>query len=266
MNVKTYLDSKLVGEFDSMRAAADAMPQGAYTTFRTYDRERVLRLEQHIARLNESVRLIGLRGEVDAAALRKCIRQALTQATTHDSRLRVTFAPPQTFVTIEPFTPFTHEVYQHGVACVTVPLRRDNPLAKSTAFNVAASAAYKKLPSDVNEGLMIADDGALLEGMSSNAFVIVGDTLYTENERVLFGVTRAIVLELAREILPVKLHAARIDDLAKFQECFITSVSREIMPVVKIDAQHIGTGTPGKITRELILRMRALVAREAKPV
>jgi len=48
------------------------------------------------------------------------------------------------------------------------------------------------------------------------------------------------------------------------RECFITSVSREVLPVVKIDAHVIGDGRPGPITRALMARFREMVAREAE--
>jgi branched-subunit amino acid aminotransferase/4-amino-4-deoxychorismate lyase len=55
-------------------------------------------------------------------------------------------------------------------------------------------------------------------------------------------------------------------ELQQARECFITSVSREILPVVKVDQLVIGDGAPGPITRELMWRFRALVQREAEPV
>jgi branched-subunit amino acid aminotransferase/4-amino-4-deoxychorismate lyase len=71
------------------------------------------------------------------------------------------------------------------------------------------------------------------------------------------------VLEVARDVIPITTEAVRYADLPRVSECFITSVSREIMPVVKIDQLVIGDGSPGPITRALMGRFRALVTREA---
>jgi branched-subunit amino acid aminotransferase/4-amino-4-deoxychorismate lyase len=60
--------------------------------------------------------------------------------------------------------------------------------------------------------------------------------------------------------------AANIKAVTQIQECFITSVSRGILPVVKIDEVMIGNGTPGPITQQLIQRLAVLIAQEAKPV
>lgn len=256
-----------------MRAAADALPNGAYTTFRIYPPNRILRLEQHLTRLEDSLALMGHVRQLDRLLARDTIGMALRHADGAELRMRLTFAAAspaeaQFFATIEPFTPYPAELYRDGVACITVPIRRENPLAKSTAFSTTAAAAYKTLPDGIHEGLMVTEDGAILEGLSSNFFAILGDpsTLRTEEGRVLFGVTRALALELAQTTLPVQREAVNIADLAQLRECFITSVSREILPVVKINHQRIGDGAPGPITRQLMQRLADLIAHEAQPV
>jgi branched-chain amino acid aminotransferase len=54
--------------------------------------------------------------------------------------------------------------------------------------------------------------------------------------------------------------------LNRLSECFITSVSRGILPVVRIDSQVIGAGKPGPVTGQLMARVEALVEREAEPI
>ncbi|MFC1464736.1 MAG: aminotransferase class IV [Candidatus Brachytrichaceae bacterium NZ_4S206] len=263
----------LVGEHASLREASGQLPDGAYTTFRTYDGNRVLRLRQHIQRLEESVALLGHPAKLDEAATRQAIAHALRATGYPESRFRLTFAPPALFVSIEPFTPYPPSLYEFGVWCVSVSLHRDNPHAKSTTFIASAADAYRALPAGAHEGLMIGADGAVLEGLSSNFFAVMPSAgaeappvLRTEEARVLAGVTRALVLEVAREVLPVLTEAVTYGELQQARECFITSVSREILPVVKVDQLVIGDGAPGPITRELMGRFRALVQREAEPV
>jgi branched-subunit amino acid aminotransferase/4-amino-4-deoxychorismate lyase len=157
---------------------------------------------------------------------------------------------------------------------VTVPLHRDNPHAKSTTFIASAADAYAALPEGAHEGLMVAADGAVLEGLSSNFFAVtdssapggVARVLRTEEARVLIGVTRALVLEVAQGVLTLSTAAVHVDDLPGVRECFITSVSREIMPVVRIDRITIGDGRPGPVTRELMRRFGELVDREAEAI
>ena len=264
---------RLVGSHRTMREASADLPEGAYTTFRTYDGNRLLRLDQHIRRLEESVALMGRPARLDPLAVRQGISHALRATGYPESRFRLTFAPPALFISIESFTPYPPALYEEGVWCVTVPLHRQNPQAKSTTFIASAAQAYDALPSGAHEGLMIGEDGAILEGLSSNFFALLprdGDKdaliLRTEDARVLAGVTRAIVLELARALIPISYRPATLDELAEIRECFITSVSREVLPVVKIDQQVFGDGRPGPMTRALMQRFREMVAREAEAI
>jgi branched-chain amino acid aminotransferase len=262
-----------MAEHAGMSSASSALPEGAYTTFRTYAGNRVLRLAQHFRRLEESCALMRQHGAINDAVARKGIAGVIAEMGYTESRFRLTFAPPRLFISIEPFTPYPLALYESGVRCVSVTLNRNNPHAKSTTFIASAAEAYKALPADAHEGLMIAGDGSVLEGLSSNFFAILpspasgagggGHILHTEEARALIGVTRSLVLEVAKEVLPLSTEAVKYNDLPAVSECFITSVSREILPVVKIDHLVIGDGAPGPITRELMARLHALVAREA---
>jgi branched-subunit amino acid aminotransferase/4-amino-4-deoxychorismate lyase len=246
------------------RAAADAVPAGAYTTLRTYERTRVLRLADHVRRLEESARLQGREGPLDRASVRAAVAEALDRTGHAESRLRLTWAPPRLFVSVEPFTPPAEALYREGARCVTVPVRRDNPHAKDTRFIDTAGRAYAALPPGVHEGLMVAEDGTILEGLSSNFFAIAGGRLYTEEDRVLAGLTRSLVLEVAG--LPRAPRGLRVDELPSADECFVTSASRGVLPVVAIDGVTIGVGTPGPATLGIRARFEAAVAREAEDV
>ena len=112
----------------------------------------------------------------------------------------------------------------------------------------------------------MAPDESLLEGLSSNFFAVRDGVLHTEGDRVLLGVTRALVLEVAQGILPVQRTAVRRGRLPELSEAFITSVSREVLPVVRIDGQVIGDGRPGPKTRAVMQAFADLVGREAKPL
>jgi branched-chain amino acid aminotransferase len=263
---------RLIDQHESMQAASAQLPDGAYTTFRTYAGNRILRLKQHITRLETSAALLGQTGNLDEPALTAAIGQALRQArasagwSAPEARFRLTFAPPRAFISIEPFTPYPAGLYETGVACATVTLQRSNPQAKSTSFIAPAAQAYQALPAGTHEGLMVAGDGSVLEGLSSNFFAIHHNTLCTENVRVLHGVTRSLVLEVAAPVLTLSTRAVTVHELPHIDECFITSVSREILPVVRIDDFTIGSGRPGPVTQTLMAAFAALIDREALPL
>lgn len=259
-------DSRERAPSASLNAAAADLPDGAYTTLRTYGGARLLRIDAHFRRLEESAALEGQPGRIDEAAARRGLRDALAACGHAESRLRLTFAPPRLFVSVEAFAPLPDALYEQGVACSVLPVHRANPHAKDTRFIATADAAYRSLPAGVHEGLMVAEDGALLEGLSSNFFAIAKGALRTEDERVLHGVTRALVLEIAAGLVPREAGPVRLDELPAVQEAFVTSVSRGVLPVVRIDGQALGDGHPGPVTRELLRRFRDLEQREATAV
>jgi branched-chain amino acid aminotransferase len=248
---------------DELSPATD-LPAGAYTTLRTYGRTRVVRLADHVRRLEESARLQGREAPLDLASVRATVAEALDRTGHPESRLRLTWAPPRLFVSVEPFVPPPEALYREGVRCATVPLRRDNPHAKDTRFIDTAGRAYAALPPGVHEGLMVAEDGTILEGLSSNFFAIRDGRLHTEQERVLAGLTRSLVLEVAG--LPRAPRGLRVDELPAAAECFVTSASRGVLPVVAVDGVTIGAGTPGPLTLAIRARYDAAVAREAEDV
>lgn len=242
--------------------ASAALPDGAYTTLRTYGGRGILRLGAHVERLERSAGV-----PLSAAIARAAVRSVLDATRFPESRLRLTYAPPRLFVSAEPFVGLAKAVYEEGVRCATVPLRRDRPEAKDTRFLATAASAYRSLPIGAHEGLLVAqEDGAILEGLSSNFFAIVQGALRTEETRALPGITRSLVLDAARDVLPVVPRAVALDDLLRTEECFVTSASRGILPVIAIDETVIGNGLPGPVTAQLRRRFEERITAEVEPL
>jgi branched-chain amino acid aminotransferase len=255
---------RLVGRQPSLSASSAELPEGAYTTLRTYGGRRIVRLDQHRRRLEESVALQGRPAAIEPDVARRAIRWALDAAAHPDSRLRLTFSPPCLFVAIEPFTPLPERCYEEGVACVTLDLRRENPHAKDTRFIATAQGAYDRLPAGVEEGLILGDDGAILEGLSSNFFGVLDGVLRTEEACALGGVTRSLALEVAEGLMPIEYRAVRRDERPRLGEAFLTSVSREVLPIVRVDGRPVGDGRVGDKTRAIVRAFADLVRREAE--
>lgn len=256
---------RLVGRHGSLAASSATLPDGAYTTFRTYGGRRVLRLDRHLGRLDDTIALEGGTGILDRLGARVAIGKVLDETAWPETRIRLTFAPPRLFVAVEPFQAPPAAAYEAGVACVTLGLRRVNPRAKDTRFIATAGAAYRRLPTGIEEGLLV-ENGALLEGLSSNFFAVMDGRLHTDEERVLLGVTRSLVLELAEGLIQVERRAVRAAELTQVSEAFITSVSRGVLPVVRIDDLPVCDGRVGPLTRRLLRAFAAVVAREAEPL
>jgi branched-chain amino acid aminotransferase len=89
--------------------------------------------------------------------------------------------------------------------------------------------------------------------------VVAGNTLVTPRTDILLGVTRNAVLRLAQGLFPIEERPILFEELREISEAFITSSSREIMPVVQIDDLPIGNGESGPRTYELEQRFIAMV-------
>jgi branched-chain amino acid aminotransferase len=254
------------GTFGSVAEATTGLPEGSYTTLRTYFGHRVFRLADHARRLTESIGLLGRSVSLPPARLRAAFAGALRASRHPESRLRIVFAPPRLFVAVERFQPLPEAVYERGIACVTTAVHRENPHSKDSRFIASASATYRSLPEAVHEALMVGPDGSLLEGLSSNFFAVHQGVLRSEGERALLGLTRVVVIEAAEGLVPFSASAVRISELGEVTECFLSSASREVLPAIRIDERTIGDGRPGPITRELRRRVRAVIDREAASV
>ncbi len=98
------------------------------------------------------------------------------------------------------------------------------------------------------------EDGAVTEGTSNNAYIVKGRKIVTRHlsNDSLHGITRAAVLRFAREAqMEVEERAFTIDEAKAADEAFITSASTFVMPVVAIDGESLGDGTPGPVASRL---------------
>ncbi len=108
----------------------------------------------------------------------------------------------------------------------------------------------------------MVEDGAVTEGTSNNAYIVKDRKIITRalSNDILHGITRAAVLRFAQEAqMEVIERDFTIAEAQEADEAFITSASTFVMPVVEIDSQTLGTGTPGP----LVTRLREIYLEES---
>jgi branched-chain amino acid aminotransferase len=253
--------------FESLNQASLALPEGVYTTLRTYERVKALHLGDHQTRLEESARLSGKLIRMDWGRVRSALRQAIMSYPETEVRIRLTLdltlEPGTLYIGLEPLKIPSPEEYQRGVAVATRRMQRQNPRAKATSFITTAGKVRQALPEEINEVLLVGEDGRVLEGLTSNFFAVRQGILRTADEGVLPGITRSVILEEVRkEKLRIRLEGVPFEELPGVSEAFITSASRAVLPVVKIDQIKVGEGHPGPVTLRLINRCQERVSRE----
>lgn len=241
---------------------------GVYEVIRLYN-GRLFLAEPHMQRLREGLRALqiadtGVDGLTDIA--HQLIDQngvtgdgtVYIQITRGVAPRRHAFPPDGTATTVYMFARSFKQhpagYFTDGVAAISAADTRWSrcdiksiSLLPNVLANQAAHAA------DAFEALFIRD-GVLIEGSHSNLFGVLDDTLvtYPSSNYILTGITRNLVIELAREIgVPVAEAPIYWDRRVDIQELFLSGTTTEVMPVTRLDGEPVGTGRPGTITKRL---------------
>lgn len=260
-------------DLSSLDAITRQLPDGFYSTFRTYgEGRRVLGLSAHLARLYEPAAGLGLRPACNADELRSALDRLLEEYRPQEARVRIALESQsgRVFLAVQPLIRLPADVYKHGVRVATIyNKKRPSPTLKSTTFITNSQKERATLAQESAFEGLLTHHGRILEGMTSNFFYIQDGALGTAGKGVLRGITRAEILRIAREelSLPVRYRALRVEDIPAIQEAFISSSSRGIVPVVQVDQARIGSGNVGQVTgslmrayeRDVLLRAEAIV-------
>lgn len=274
------------------------LPLGVYDALRTFEHNKFLYLNRHLARTERSMALLGWNYRLDRARLLRALHGVVTAAEWPEMRVRYDIladsktlvddpAQPvgslittsRELIAIQPFTPPPPELYERGVAVdFAAGVSRDNPLAKTAAFaarrpvggglQLLESTAAEQPPTagDSSPGtpyeyLLLDSAGRILEGAGTNFWAVRDGVVYTAAEGVLEGITREILLKLIPELgIELRLAAVGADEIATLDEAALSGSSRAFLPVVAIAGQRVGAGRPGPVTRRILEAYNAFVA------
>ena len=238
---------------------------GTFETIRIYDGVPFA-MAQHLERLAGSTEGAGIKAGAIIAKLPEIIREGLARPeikgydgvvkpyiTGGDVNDKGTFPTPRFFVVFdENIHKPTNEERKNGIALEPNRVARPYPLIKSTNYLFGFIPLSKASQTNF-ESLYITPEGEITEAMSSNFFLCKEGKLITAPVgRVLKGVTRDIVITLARENgFTVEERCPREEELAQADEAFITGTVKEVLPVVRVGSQKIGAGRPGPAVQRL---------------
>jgi branched-chain amino acid aminotransferase len=258
----------LAGASQTLDEISSQLPNGVYTTFRTFGHNKTLPLEPQFRRLEESAALLNKPVSLDRNLIKEALREVVLLCHEQEMRIRITLDLSDNladiYISVEPLSTPKMEEYKKGVTVVTQKAKRDNPKAKRTSFLACAETIRNQIPNkNVNEVLLVNIKGQILEGLSSNFFAVKEGEIWTDDENVLSGIIRSIVLEEARTIgIIIHFSGVHISETRSLQEAFLTSASRSVLPIQKIDDQIIGTGKPGPITKKLMVHYQKRIQKQ----
>ena len=237
---------------------------GAFESIRIYD-GTPFAMKQHLERLAGSAAGSGIMAEEIIEKLPGLIREGLAlpdnknfdglvkpYITGGDVNNKGSFPNPRFFIIFDEVHKPTDEEKKNGIALEPNRVARPFPLIKSTNYLFGLIPLSKT--QRVNfETLYITPEGEITEAMSSNFFLYKDGKIITAPVgKVLKGVTRDIIITLARENgFTVEERCPLESELASADEAFITGTVKEILPVVRVGAQQIGSGRPGPVAQNL---------------
>jgi branched-chain amino acid aminotransferase len=269
--------------------------EGVYETLRTYNGQPFL-FDRHMRRLRNSAGMLALAvplddGQISARFLdtmRAAGLGANSGSPAREAYIRIlvtrgvgelTYDPaatpnPSIVVIVKPHVSPPADAFDHGVKVALVPILRNhpgtvNPRIKSNNLLNNALAMQEAYRRGGFEGVMRNYRGELAECTQSNLFIVRDGAALTPplEAGLLPGITREFLFEVGAEHgVPVREAVLRDDDLLSADEAFLTSTTREVVPIVQVDDRTIGSGVPGRITLELLRRYREKAHRLTRAV
>lgn len=235
--------------------------RGAYTTARSVDQDAIFEWEAHVERMAKSSKLMMDREESESAdgigdgaarhsditsaeSLRPLLLDTVAEAMT---AFKAGHEGQEMKITV--LITWTSDDYE--ISTLVVPLGnrpaqpvkaqvggkpRKNALAKDSEWTRQRLSLEKQKPADVNEIILMDEDGGLFEGTQTNFYAVQDGAVYTAEEGILEGTVRKMILEVCeREGVPIRREPPNIKSIGDWQGAFISSTSRLLLPLAEID-------------------------------
>ncbi len=266
-NETVYLNGQYLPLADAKISVMDRgflFGDGVYEVIPAYA-GRLFRLENHLERLDNSLRSIRLKNPhshdqwrtILTALLKKDLDQSIYLQITRGAAPKRDHAfpqdvPPTVFAMVSGITP--HSDPDNGLKAISMEDSRWK-LCDTKAITLLANVLLRQEAVDKGcvEALLFKDN-YLTEGAASNVFAVIDGILSTppKSPAILPGITRDVILEIARKNnIPCSEQAISRSEIKKATEIWITSSTREIIPIVELDSEKIGDGKPGPVWKTL---------------
>lgn len=268
-----YLDGQYLQKEEAKVSVDDRsflFGDGVYEVTRAVN-GRLFEEEDHWRRLQSSMRSLGIQADgIDRGRIREIYEHLLGENGHTEGEaivyLQVTrgcaprahaFPNPRVEPTVYAFSsPFTipTELRAKGVTAITTPdIRWARCDIKTVNLLPNAMAKQRAVEAGAWEALLLRD-GALMEGALTNAFGVIDGELrtYPKSNYILPGITREVVLGLARELdIPTRETPIFAHELGKLEELFLTGTTTDVQAIVTLDGKTVGDGVPGRVARAL---------------
>jgi len=242
---------------------------GVYEVIPVYG-GRLFRLSRHLKRLQDSLDAVRIGNPLSTAEWEQVLTQLVNDNAGSDQTiyLQVTRGvaakrdhafpvgvQPTAFAMSTPATPVTNAATETGIRVVTLPDDRWKH-CNIKAITLLPNVLLRQQAVDAGSAeAILVRDGFATEGAASNIFIVTKGLLITppNGPALLPGITRDLILELAgANAIPFQEVYISTAELAAADEVWLTSSTREISPVTRIDDRTIADGRPGPLWRKMI--------------
>ena len=275
MALKVFINGTLYNKEDAKVSVYDhgfLYGDGVFEGMRSYGGS-VFRMKEHLDRLWESAEKIQLEIPMSKEQMADSVNATLAANEIEDGYIRLVVSRGEGILGLDPnkcptpniiiitdlITLYPDEFYQNGLEIITAKTIRNHPGAldpriKSLNYLNNILAKIEGLAAGCVETLMLNHQGEVAECTGDNIFIVQDGRLLTPpvEAGVLEGITRGAVMELAAEDdVEVVETTMTLEDVYAAEEVFLTGSAAEIVPVIKVDGNQIGNGTPGLLTRRI---------------
>ncbi len=240
---------------------------GVYEVIPVYD-GKPFNLLRHLERLHNSLTEIRMDDPMTAAAWESLALEAIEKSgeslaalyiqVTRGADVTRNFVYPENpkptiFIMVNPAPVLAREDIQPYEMITLEDFRWDRGHIKTISLIAAGMLKNQALAEGANDAILVKD-GFVTEATASNVFAVIDGVIVTppKSQQLLHGITRDVVVELARENgLALEERQITPDEIAKADEIFITSSTHETWPVVKLNGEMIGNGEPGLVWQQV---------------
>ncbi len=240
----TWINGAIAQSDDPRMALLDPSNPHAYGVFETLlcTSAGAHDLQAHLTRLQSSAKIVDMNLPCSIDTLEENIHQMMTHYSSEQSQtLKIVCTETDCIVSLSPFERVP--LPPRGISVITVKMERTHPEAKALPYHKEYEAHAKAVLQGCAEAILINTRNEVTEGAYSNVFWMKDGVLFTRENDVLQGITRAKVMENAKkESIPFQFAIITKEELLTMDEVFITSSLRGIVPVAEIDGVRVGRG------------------------